>query len=215
MRRLPVLPAFCAASAVDVALAAWGARRIRRFTKPLLMPLLAAHVAGADASEDAKPLVLAGLGLSGLGDIALLAEGDGPFAVGLAAFLGAHCCYLVALARRRRGGARRRWWMVVVYVLAWCALNLVLFPRTGRLRGPVLVYGTALAAMAVAALDTGEPVVAVGGAAFLASDAILALDAFGAARVPKADGAVMLSYTVAQAFIATGLVRPASSVEST
>ncbi len=172
------------------------------------MPLLAAHVAAVDGSDDTKALILAGLGLSGVGDIALLAEGEGPFAAGLASFLAAHCCYLAALAKRHRGGARRLRWVAAVYVLAWCGLNLLLFPRTGRLRIPVVVYGTALAAMGVAALDTGEPAVAAGGAAFLASDTILALEAFDVASVPYADGLVMLSYAAAQALIAGGMVRP-------
>jgi uncharacterized membrane protein YhhN len=174
------------------------------------MPLLAADVARVGGSDDTTPLVLAGLGLSGLGDVALLVAGEVPFTAGLTSFLGAHGCYLAALARRRQGSARRLWWIAAAYVVAWGGLNLVLYPRTGPLRVPVVVYGTVLAAMALAALDTGEPLVAVGGAAFLASDAILALDTFGAYRVPQADGVVMLTYTAAQALIASGLVRPAA-----
>ncbi len=201
----PALRAYAAVAAADVALAARRARRGRRATKPLLMPLLAAHVAGTDDAGGAKPLILAGLALSGLGDLALLGEGDGPFAFGLAAFLAAHGCYLAALVPRRRGGARRAPWTAGAYGLAWCGLNAVLFPRTGRLRLPVLVYGSALTAMALAALDTGSPAVAAGGAAFLLSDSILALDTFGPLSVPGADGIVMLTYTAAQALIACGL----------
>jgi len=176
------------------------------------MPLLAAHVAAAGGADDVKPLVMTGLGLSCAGDVALLAEGDGPFAVGLLAFLAAHCCYLAAFAKRRRAGGRRGRWVAGLYGLAWLGLNVVLFPRTGKLRVPVVVYGTALAAMAVAALDTGVPMVAAGGAAFLVSDSILAMDVFGAARIPGADALVMLTYTAAQALIAAGMVAPISDV---
>jgi uncharacterized membrane protein YhhN len=70
----------------------------------------------------------------------------------------------------------------------------------------VLVYGTALAAMAVAALDTDTPAVAAGGAAFMVSDSILALRTFGGASVPGADALVMATYTAAQALIAEGMV---------
>lgn len=209
MRRLPALPAYCAVAAADAILAARGHRRPRRYTKPLLMPLLAGHVAGVGGSDGTKPLILAGMGLSGLGDIALLGRGEGRFAAGLASFLGAHCCYLAAFAKRRQGGVRRMPWVAGAYALAWCGLGVVLFPRTGRLRVPVLVYGTALAAMAVAALDTGLPEVAAGGAAFLLSDGVLALDTFGGASLPGADGVVMLTYTVAQALIAHGMITPA------
>jgi uncharacterized membrane protein YhhN len=208
--RSPFLTAYCAAAAADVVLAATGRRRPRRITKPALMPLLAAHVASSKDGEDVKPLVLAGLGLSGVGDVALLAKGEGPFAVGLTSFLAAHGCYLAAFAKRRRGGVRKAPWVAALYGAAWCGLNAVLVPRTGRLRVPVVVYGTALAAMAIAALDTDDPAVAAGGAAFLVSDSILALRTFGGATVPGADALVMLTYTTAQALIAKGMLTPVS-----
>lgn len=208
MARSPYLSAYGAVAVADVALAAGGKRHAaRRLTKPALMPLLMAHVAASEDGDGTKPLVLAGLGLSCAGDVALLGEGEGPFAAGLVSFLGAHVCYLAAFAKRRRGGARRAWWLTFLYGLAWCGLNLALLPKTGKLRVPVLVYGSALAAMAVAALDIGDATVAAGGAAFMLSDSILALDTFEAADIPGADGLVMLTYTAAQALIANGLTK--------
>lgn len=206
MARRSILPAYCAVAAADVVLAGRGNRRARRVTKPALMPLLAADVVRANDAGGTKPLVLAGLGLSWLGDVALLGKGERALPSGLAAFLAAHGCYLAAFARRRRGGARKARWAVVAYALAWGGLNAVLFPRTGRLRVPVIVYGAALTAMALAALDTDEPAVAAGGAAFFVSDSILALRTFGETKGPIADSAVMLTYTTAQALIARGMV---------
>ena len=200
-----ILPAYCVLSAADVALAATGNRRARRFTKPLLMPVLAAHVAGTAGSRDTKPLILAGLGLSGIGDVALLEKTDGRLAAGMGAFLSAHVCYLAALSKRRRGGVGRAPWVAGAYGLAWLGLNVVLWPRTGRLRLPVIVYGSALAAMAVAALDTDVPAVAAGGGAFLVSDSILAMNTFGGASKAGADALVMLTYTAAQGLIAVGM----------
>ena len=203
----PFMRAYTAVAAADVVLAAGGKRATaRRLTKPALMPLLMAHVATSDDPDGTKPLVLAGLGLSCAGDVALLGEGEGPFTAGLASFLAAHVCYLAAFAKRRKGGARRRLWVAFAYGLAWVGLNAVLLPKTGRMRVPVLVYGSALAAMAVAALDTGDSTVAAGGALFMLSDSILALDTFEAADIPGADGLVMLTYTAAQALIAAGMV---------
>ena len=146
--------------------------------------------------------MLAGLGLSWLGDVALLGEGDGPFSIGLGAFLVAHFFYLAALRRRPTGAVQHRPWIAGAYGLAWGVLNAVLWNRTGRLRVPVLIYGTTLSAMALAALDTGCPTTAIGGAAFLLSDSILALDNFGVVELPAADAMVMASYTAAQALIA-------------
>ena len=203
-RRTTLLSGYVMLAAADAVLAAKPTRRARWLTKPALMPALAAvavtreKTTGAPSSD---PMMLAGLGLSWLGDVALLGEGDGPFVIGLGAFLAAHCFYLVALRRRRRGAVRQRVWFAASYGLAWCVLNTLLWNRTGRLRVPVLIYGTTLSAMALAALDTGGRARAVGGAAFLLSDSILALDTFGAATLPSADSMVMASYTLAQALI--------------
>jgi uncharacterized membrane protein YhhN len=211
MRRRAVPPAYAAVAAADVVLAARHMQRARWVTKPLLMPLLAASVVRSGRGRDtAGRAVLAGLGWSGLGDIALLGEGEPAFGAGLASFLAAHCCYTLAFLRRRAGGTRRWPALAGLYVVAWAVLSAVLFPRTGRLRAPVLVYGTALMGMALAALDTGDPRVAVGGAVFLVSDSILALDAFDAASVPGGDALVMATYAVAQALIAEGTVRAGS-----
>ena len=203
--RRTLLPAYGAIALADAVLAGRGQQRARWFTKPVLMPLLAADLVCNDASDRTDQLILAGLGLSCLGDIALLAEGEGPFAAGLASFLAAHGCYLAAFAKHRNGGISRSPRVAGAYVLAWCGLNTFLWTKTGQLRLPVLVYGSALAAMAIAALDTGVPAVAAGGAAFLLSDSILAIDTFGGANLPAADVLVMVTYTAAQALIARGL----------
>lgn len=203
-RRTTLLAGYAALAAADTAFAARRMRRARWLTKPALMPALAvAATAGNGTGETpADPMMLAGLGFSWLGDVALIGEGDGPFAVGLGSFLAAHFFYLAAMRRRRKGVVRRRIWIAAGYGLSWCVLNAVLWNRTGRLRLPVVIYGTTLAAMALAALDTGSPATAIGGAAFLLSDSILALDKFDVVELPAADALVMASYTAAQALIA-------------
>lgn len=195
-----MLAPYVATAAVDTVLAGRKRRRARRVTKPVLMPLLAGH-----AGPRTDPLVLGGLGLSWLGDIALLGTSERAFASGLGSFLAAHACYLTAFARRRRNGVRKAPGIAALYVGVWIAVNAVLWSRTGRMRVPVVIYGTALVAMALAALDTDDAKVAAGGASFLASDSILALRTFGGPVPPGADALVMLTYTVAQALIAEGM----------
>lgn len=195
-----MLAPYVVTAAVDTLLAGTKNRRLRRLTKPALMPLLATHTA-----RRSDPLVLGGLGLSWAGDVALLGTGERAFAAGLGSFLAAHFCYLGALTKRRDGGVRKKPWAAVAYAGAWAGLNAVLWPRTGKLRLPVVIYGTALAAMALAALDTDDPAVAAGGAAFLVSDSILALRTFAGLEGPAADALVMLTYTAAQALIAEGM----------
>jgi uncharacterized membrane protein YhhN len=162
------------------------------------MALLAVQVGTAD------PLILSGLAASGLGDVALLSTTDAAFTAGLASFLAAHGFYLAAFRQRRRLAWRDLGGYVLLYGLAWIALNVVLWPRTGRQRVPVLIYGTALVSMAVAALETGVPTLAAGGAAFVVSDSVLALNVFGSRKRQWADAVVMATYTLAQGLIAHG-----------
>jgi uncharacterized membrane protein YhhN len=188
--------AYAVLAAVDTGLAAGGRRRERRLTKPLLMPVLAL---AADAPTRRA------LGLSGAGDVALLGGSDGAFTGGLAAFLASHVAWVAALRGRGGGGVlRRRPLLGAPHVAAWAVLNAVLWPRTGRDRVPVVVYSTALLAMALTALDTGDRRAAAGGALFLLSDGLLALERFAGVALPAHEGLVMASYTSAQALLAAG-----------
>lgn len=188
--------AYAVLAAADVVLAATGRRRARRVTKPLLMPVLAA---GRD-----RPTRTA-LALSGAGDVALLASGPLAFRAGLGSFLTAHAAWVRAL-RARPGGGRvtRTPALVLPYAVAWLSLNALLWPHTGRERWPVVVYSALLAAMAVTALDTDGGRTASGGALFLTSDALLALERFADVHLPAHEGWVMASYTAAQALLAAG-----------
>lgn len=192
----PARPAYAALAAVDTVLAARGPHAARRATKPLLMPLLAV---GRD-----RPTQLA-LGLSGAGDTALLGRSDAAFTAGLGAFLAAQVAWVRALRGRPGGGAvSARPSRALPYAAAWAALNAVLWRRAGDDRLPVAVYSAVLCAMAAVARDTGDARAAAGGALFLASDALIALDRFGDVQLPAHEGLVMASYTAAQALLAAG-----------
>jgi uncharacterized membrane protein YhhN len=188
--------AYAALAAADTVLAARGQRTARHATKPLLMPVLAV---GRD-----RPTRVA-LGLSGLGDTALLGRSDRAFTAGLAWFLAAQVAWTAALRGRPGGGAvtghPRR---ALPYAAAWAALNAVLWPRAGQDRVPVAVYSAVLCATAAVARDTGDARAAAGGALFLASDALIALDRFGGVQLPAHEGLVMATYTAAQALLAAG-----------
>jgi len=184
---------YAAVAAVDVLLSAAGRQRERWVTKPLLMPLLA-------RGKDDR--VRRALALGGAGDVALLGSGPVAFTAGLGAFLAGHAAWVAALRPQSAGVLARRPVAALPYVVAWAGLNGYLWSRTGKDRLPVLVYSTALLTTALAALDTGEPDVATGGALFLVSDALLALERFGDVHLPAHEGLVMASYTSAQALLA-------------
>lgn len=188
--------AYLALATADTVLAARDATRARRLTKPLLMPVLAR---GRD-----RPTQRA-LALSGAGDVALLADGRVAFTAGLGSFLAAHLAWLRAL-RDRPGGGRvaARPALALPYAAAWVLLNGVLWRHTGADRWPVVLYSAALTATAVAALDTGDARAAAGGALFLTSDALLALERFAGVHLPAHEGLVMATYTAAQLLLAAG-----------
>ncbi len=188
------LAAYLAVAAADVSLAATGRSRWRRLTKPLLMPTL---MLGRRRSTQQA------LALGGLGDVALLGSSPQAFTAGLAAFLVGHLAWIDALRKRPSAGlVRRRPACAVPYVAAWAGLNAYLWPKTGRDRLPVLAYSTMLAAMALTALDSGKPVTAAGGALFMGSDTLLALERFAGVRLPGGEALVMASYATAQALLA-------------
>lgn len=178
----------------DTALAASGRDRARRATKPLLMPVLSLR---RDAPTRRALL------LGGVGDVALLGEGQGAFSAGLGSFLLGHVAWVRALRGRPGGGVvRRRPVLVLPYAVLLAGLNAFLWRRTGPDRVPVLVYSAALTATAVAALDTGDARAAAGGLLFLGSDALLALERFAGVHLPAHEGLVMAGYTSAQALLA-------------
>ncbi|MCW2601577.1 MAG: hypothetical protein JWM02_3406 [Frankiales bacterium] len=185
---------FAALAAADSFLAATGRDRQRRVTKPLLMPTL---MVGRD-----RPTRRA-LALGGAGDVALLGSSDAAFMAGLGSFLAGHVAWIVALRRRGTGGAlRARPALAAPYLAAFGGLNAYLWRRTGSDRIPVVVYSTALLAMSLVALDSGSPKTAAGGALFLTSDTLLALEKFGGVHLPMHEGLVMATYTAAQALLA-------------
>ncbi|MDP3711338.1 MAG: lysoplasmalogenase family protein [Mycobacteriales bacterium] len=186
---------YAALAVTDALLAATGRAGPRRVTKPLLMPVLA-------ASSD-RPSQRA-LALGWGGDVALLGSSPAAFTTGLASFLVGHAAWIAAVRGRGGGGLlRRRPAAAAPYALAWAGLNAYLWSRTGRDRLPVLAYSGALAAMALTALDSGDARTATGGALFMASDSLLALEKFGGVHLPLHEGLVMASYTAAQALLAS------------
>ena len=163
-------------------------------TKPLLMPVL---MFGQD-----RPTQTA-LAFSWAGDVALLGDSTASFQIGLGSFLIGHLAWVRALRGRSSGYLRKRPTLALPFVALWAALNVYLWPKTGRDRIPVVIYSASLLATALAAVDTGNPVIAAGGSLFLVSDALIALHKFADVELPWHEGLVMATYTGAQALLTT------------
>jgi uncharacterized membrane protein YhhN len=215
-RLLPLVGALAALLAI--ASAPWALDRAwLNFAFKPLATLCVIAWAAAGRSDDGvvKRWIVVGLVFSLAGDVALLWPVQG-FLVGLVAFLLGHLSYLVALTRRVKFLASPPafgvWALVAASVLAglWAGVP-------PDLRAPVLVYVCALGAMAAQATSVwlarrGQPdaarwrLVAIGGALFVLSDAILATDKF-VGGIPLPTLWNLTIYWLGQWFIACAAVR--------
>lgn len=194
-----LLTAFWICSAVHLVLVAVAWSPLESVTKALLMPLLAAWV----AARRGPRLLVAALLLSWLGDVAL--EIDGLFLAGMGAFAAAHLCYVTYFVRAGALGVlRRRWAVPLVYAVVWAVLLFLLWPGLGDLRVPVACYSLLLTATAVTAAGHGLRA-AAGGALFLLSDTLIALDLAGG-DFPLRGLLVMSTYLAAQYLLASGIL---------
>lgn len=177
--------------------------------KPLATLVVIAYAWGRRAGPaDVRRWVLIGLVLSLGGDVALLWPQQG-FLPGLVSFLLAHLAYLVAFTRVRRFAAV--WAPFVVYALVAGAILAALWHSVpGPLRLPVLAYVLCLASMAAQAAvlwRSGAPragILAIGGALFVVSDALLATNKF-ALPLPASGFWILATYWSAQWCIASWL----------
>ena len=182
---------------------------LRTITKPFLMPvLLGFFVASLGGLH--HPLatwVKRALMFSWAGDVLLMGEGDLFFMAGIAGFLGAQICYIIAFRPFTvLGPLRTRPWLALPYVGYGIGLVALLAPDLGALLVPVMVYAAALVIMAV--LATGvSPVTAVGAVLFLVSDSLIALTELSD-RLPDGAGTwIMPTYVVGQLLIVLGVLQ--------
>lgn len=178
--------------------------------KPLCTLLIIAHAWPRGADQPVvRRWVLAGLALSLCGDVALLWPKEG-FLPGLIGFLLAHAAYLVAFTRGV--SLAQRSLPFVVYALVAGVILAGLWPGVpAALRMPVALYVMFLAAMAAQAAvrwrvapSRATRTLALGGALFVLSDALLATNRF-AAPLPLAGLWILASYWLAQWCIASWL----------
>lgn len=216
-RLLPFIGAVAALLAIGSAPWALDQPWLNFVFKPLATVCVIAWAAlGRSDDGLVKRWIVIGLVASLAGDVALLWPVQG-FLVGLVAFLLGHLSYLVALTRRVKFLASPPAFGVWAIVAA-CVLASLWAGVPAPLRAPVIVYVCALSAMAAQATSvwlarrghadaTRWRTVAIGGALFVLSDAILATDKFGGG-IARATLWNLSIYWVAQWFIACAAVAP-------
>jgi len=175
--------------------------------KPLTMVfiiLLVLQGARPDASLY-KYAILAGLGFSLVGDIFLMLPLKRVIA-GLASFLVAHLCYIVAFSAGIRLGVSG--FLPALFLLYVIIMFVVLFPHLGEMKLPVLVYELVIVMMAWRAVerwaqigDTGALLALAGAILFVISDSVWATNRF-VRRYKSAQALILSSYFCAQWLIA-------------
>lgn len=209
---LTSLAAVAVAAPLDWWAVAVRGRRREWVLKPLVLVLLAVAASAMGASEStAGWWLLAALGLSLAGDVALLSDSEPRFIVGLGSFLAAHVAFVVAFSHlgMPRADLGLVGLAVVVTMVAVVGRRVVPAARAeggAVLAGAVAAYMGVIGAMVVAAWATGHLLVALGATAFMVSDAVLALDRFVRAR-RFGPLTVMVTYHLGQVLIVLGVLR--------
>lgn len=150
------------------------------------------------------PLAI-GFVLSAGGDISLsfaLHKGEKFFLAGLVLFLLAHLTYIFNFQL----SAELNWdyWPVMAVLTVFAiGMAIILWPRLGEMRLPVMVYLAVILSMGlVACIHRGPnpPLLILGAAIFMLSDSLIAIDKF-LKPFPRALLYIMITYYIAQYLI--------------
>ena len=209
-RTRALVGAYAVVSVVQVTCEGLDATAAAGVAQVLLMPVLAAALLAERPAPRSRlvTLTLAALVASWGGDLLpRFLDGDPAFLAMVGCFLVAQACYIAAFRPYRRASimhTSKAW--LAAYAVVVLGLIGVCLPGAGVLAPAVVVYGLALGTMAV--LATGVDRVAwAGGAFFLVSDGLIAIDAFSSLDLPAHDVSVMATYVVAQLLLLLGVVR--------
>lgn len=203
---------FAAVSVVHLGAQLLDAEMVSALTQALLMPTLAVALwAGSTAPRDRLVVLsLGALGLSWVGDTAPRILPDSLSFVGmLAAFLAAQILYAAAFWPWRHRSVLARPALLIPYAAAGVLICALCAAQAGSLLPAIIVYAAAIMVMAVLATGLGVRA-GIGGAAFVASDSLIALDAFGVLTLPAQGFWVMSTYPLAQLLLMLSVRRHAA-----
>lgn len=208
-----VLTVFGILTIGNLASVAIGNSALEWWTKPLLMPMLILLViaSGGLAYHHARLMVL-GLAAATIADVALLIPGQTTFLTGMGFFLLMQACYIrVFIGLDAWSGITGRPWVVAVPATVLVLFFVPLWTTLGQLAVPMLVYGTALAAMAVCAIGLSKRT-GIGGVLFLISDLLIGIN-IADLDFPGRSPIIMTTYIAAQYLLVTGWLHRAGVAE--
>ncbi len=207
---------FFVVGALEIASQFFGLAIVHEVAKPMLVLLLVAYYQQSIPSLN-KPFVLA-LGFCWAGDVFLLFEKTQVyFMAGLGSFLIAHLFFIFSYRQLRFAGegaigpqlAR----LSFPVILAISGLVVVLYPKLGDLKIPLMVYALALTLMVLQAIfrlgrtsSQSFWMVCSGAILFMVSDSLLAINKFYQ-PISHAGVWVMSTYMAAVYLIVNGVMK--------
>jgi uncharacterized membrane protein YhhN len=218
MKRFTVV-AFLLISIVHLAALLINISSIAFFTKPLIVLVLLAHYFISTTSKSWS--MIFGLLFCWAGDTLLLFQPQHElfFIGGLLAFLVGHVFYMITYRQHQTTNTTKELLSTqkirfsLPIILAGTGLIVILFPRLGDLKIPVLVYGVVLILMVMNALfrfgkttDASFWMVFFGALLFQFSDSLLAINKFHS-PILLSSFWVMITYISAQYLIVRGIIK--------
>lgn len=173
-------------------------RRSLRKTLPVALFALAAFWGGGPVG------LIAALGLSAVGDLALSRDGERAFLSGMLAFAAAHLAYIYQMVSvgAQLGGLPLQ--IIAAFFTLAVSTEFWLIPHTGELKWPVRIYVMVIAVMGAMAmaLPTGYEWAKIGAGLFIVSDFVLSIETFMLSTVHPvkkiAGKVVWITYIAAQ-----------------
>jgi len=181
---------------------------LKTATVALLAILPLTYLGAAGSHVFVLVVLTAALALSALGDLFLALEDQQRFFLfGLGSFLAAHVAYLIAFLQQTAPPSGVAVMAIATVLVASGALIIVLFPRLGRMKGPVVSYFAVIMAMVAAALSIPNAswILGAGAILFALSDSLIAVRKFWR-PFPGISTAVWITYGAAQFMIAAALL---------
>lgn len=180
-------------------------------TKPLIMLSIIVfyYLQSQKSLEKQDILMLIAFTFSWLGDMFLMFPGEIFFILGLGSFLMTHLFYIYIFSRNK---GKVNWAArIFIPILSISVFSLIYNHVEKGLLIPVLVYMLAISTMAITASERQTSIesfrfVFVGAMLFVISDSFLAIEKF-AYKIPASTILVMLTYVLAQYFIAIGFLK--------
>lgn len=191
-------------------------------SKPLIIIGVAGYFLSQTngAGSSLKKWIVLALFFSWVGDVLLMFQQKDKlfFLLGLSAFLVAHIFYIIFFHRVRviekiKGNA----WLLLIVVIYYAALIMFLSPYLGDMKLPVRIYGIVISFMFMLAMHmlsiknriAGKWMI-TGALLFVISDSVLAINRFYQ-PFEIAGVVIMLTYGLAQLFIAEGAIKYTTS----